>query len=312
MHIVTKRTILSFIAKLFDSLDLLSPVMIKAKILIQELWSLKLDWDNPLPNQITNKRIMFVRELTDINLISIPRWIGSSPDHHIQIHGFCDASQQAFSAAVYLRATDVKGDTNTILILSKTKVAPLKRLTIPRFELSGALSLTKLVSHLIDILDLKGVSVFLWTDSSITLTWIHGHASKWKDFVQNRVIYIQKTIPHAKWRFVPGIENSADIATRGVSPSQLANSTLWWEGPTWLSQSSDTWPVESHSIPTFREFRRASSSSNDSNILSEFTNLGFVGKIFRPQKTIAHHSYVHESRCIVQTVNYLDISINCL
>jgi len=112
-----------------------------------------------------------------------------------------------------------------MLIVSKTKVAPLKRLTIPRLELSGAVLLTKLISHILEVLDLNGVSVFLWTDSSVTLTWINGPASKWKDFVQKRVVYIQETLPQARWRFVSGKENSADIATRGVSPSQLNNFT---------------------------------------------------------------------------------------
>jgi len=250
IHAITKRTMLSVIAKLFDPLGFLSPIIIKAKILIQELWSQSLDWDDPLPNYISDKWITFLRELTDINLISIPRWIGNKPSHQIQLHGFCDASQQAFAASVYLRTTNVNTTPTTVLIVSKTKVAPIKRMTIPRLELSGAVLLTKLISHVIKVLDLNGVSLFLWTDSSITLTWINGPASKWKDFVQNRVVYIQETLPHASWRFVPGKDNPADIATRGVSPSQLNNLTYWWEGPTWLSQSPNNWPVELYNVST--------------------------------------------------------------
>lgn len=247
---ITKRTILSLIAKLFDPLGLLSPIIIKAKVLIQELWIQKVGWDDPLPIHINNKWINFVTELTDVNNINIPRWIGSSPNHNLQIHGFCDASQQAYAASVYLRSTNEKKEITTILILSKTKVAPLKRLTIPRLELTGAVLLTKIVSHVIEVLDLKNIPVFLWTDSSITLTWINTHASKWKDFVQNRVVYIQETLPQAKWNLVSGKENPADIATRGISPSQLINLTLWWEGPTWLSQPYNTWPVESCNVST--------------------------------------------------------------
>ncbi|XP_025269128.1 uncharacterized protein LOC112639446 [Camponotus floridanus] len=249
-HSITKRAVLSLIAKLFDPLGLLSPIIIKAKILIQELWTQRLDWDDPLPTQFADKWETFLSELSDINLIHIPRWIGSKPEQQIQIHGFCDASQQAFAASVYLRTTNAETKSTAMLIVSKTKVAPLKRLTIPRLELSGAVLLTKLVSHILSVLDLKGVSVFLWTDSSVTLTWINGSASKWTDFVHNRVVYIQETLLQARWRFVSGKENPADIATRGVSPSQLNKFTCWWEGPTWLSQSPDTWPVDSDTVST--------------------------------------------------------------
>lgn len=237
MEVITKRTVLSLIAKLFDPLGLLSPITIQAKMFIQQLWTHKTDWDDPLPTHLANQWIDFTKDLTDINFIKIPRWIGNQPGNHIEIHGFCDASQQAFAAAVYLKNMNEDGTINTVLILSKTKVAPLKRLTIPRLELSGAVLLTKLTAHVINVLDFKEMPVFLWTDSSITLTWINGHASRWKDFVQNRVVYIQETIPYAQWKFVPGKQNPTDIATRGVSSAHLSTFTPWWKGPAWLSHS---------------------------------------------------------------------------
>ncbi|XP_029163322.1 uncharacterized protein LOC114934776 [Nylanderia fulva] len=239
---ITKRTILSTIAKLFDPLGLLSPVIIKAKILIQELWINKLDWDALLPSTLANQWITFVEELEDLKFINIPRWLGIKSDNQVQLHGFCDASNQAFAAVIYLRTVNLEDQINVCLIATKTKVAPLKRLTIPRLELSGAVLLTKLTTHVRDVLNLKDVPIYLWTDSSITLTWIQNHPSRWKDFIQNRVVQIQETLPQAKWKFVPGKENPADFATRGLSPSKLASQTIWWKGPCWLSQSIDCWP----------------------------------------------------------------------
>jgi len=224
---ITKRTILSTIAKFFDPLGLLSPVIIKAKVLIQDLWIIKLEWDEPVPVPIADKWIAFVNELEDLKAITIPRWIGIKPGCQLQLHGFCDASTHALSALVYLRAINVEGEITTNLITTKTKVAPLKRLTIPRLELSGAVLLTKLTTHVLQVLDLKEVPVYMWTDSSITLTWINNHPSKWKDFIQNRVVHIQETLPQAKWKFIHGKENPADVATRGISPSQLATQTTW-------------------------------------------------------------------------------------
>lgn len=88
-------------------------------------------------------------------------------------------------------------------------------------ELAGAVLLTKLISQILKIIQHKEISVRLWTDSSITLTWIINHPSRWKDFVHNRVCYIQETLPQAIWGFVSGKENPADLATRGLTPARL-------------------------------------------------------------------------------------------
>jgi len=84
----------------------------------------------------------------------------------------------------------------------------------------------------------------LWTDSAITYTWINNHPSRWKEFVQNRVCFIQETLPQAIWCSVPGKENSADITTRGLSLAQLIEMSTWWTGPYWLSQHPSTFPNE--------------------------------------------------------------------
>jgi len=96
----------------------------------------------------------------------------------------------------------------------------------------------------------------MWTDSSITLTWINNHPSKWKDFIQNRVVHIQEALPQVKWKFVPRKENPSDIATRGMSLSQLATHTCWWKGPYWLSQSVDSWPDHSYKVPASENLER--------------------------------------------------------
>jgi len=220
--VITKRSILSTIAKLFDPLGFLSPVIIVGKLLIQELWSIKLSWDDSLPEHVTDKWIAFIESLQDTPKLTFPRWIGFANDREIEIQEFCDASQQAMAAVVYLRTTYDTTNISVNFVASKTKVAPLKRLTVPRLELSGAVLLTKLVSHLLHRLKWKNLRIILWTDSSITHT-LNNHPSRWKDFVYNRVCYIQETLPQAEWRFVPGTDNPADFATRGLTSSQLSD-----------------------------------------------------------------------------------------
>jgi len=245
---MTKRTILSTIAKVFDPLGLLAPVTITAKILIQELWSLKLGWDDSLPLPTSTKWIQFTNLFQDIPKLKFPRWISLTNERDFEIHGFCDASQRAICATVYIRSFNQKEKVTSHLICSKTKVAPLKKLTIPRLELSGAVLLTNLVSRVSQILRRNCVPIFLWTDSAVVYTWINNHPSRWKEFVHNRVCYIHETLPQAIWKFIPGMDNPADCATRGLSPAQLIKHTIWWSGPHWLLQPSANWPQEPQTV----------------------------------------------------------------
>jgi hypothetical protein len=146
------------------------------------------------------------------------------------------------AAVVYIRVTNQDSSSIVTLVCSKTKVAPLKRLTIPRLELSAAALLAKLVKRVQVTLELQKVPVFTWTDSSATLAWIKSNPMRWKEFVGNRVSLIQETLPEAHWKFISGKHNPADCASRGLSASQLIHHPLWWTGPGWLSQPPEFWP----------------------------------------------------------------------
>ncbi|XP_057338482.1 uncharacterized protein LOC130676347 [Microplitis mediator] len=236
---ITKRSILSETAQLFDSLGLISPVVIKAKILMQDLWLEKIGWDDSLSPQIIHRWKKFRDELPELLQLKIPRWLNISSDiSNIEIHGFSDASQHAIAAAVYIKTHHHLTPAKITLVCAKTRVAPLKRLTIPRLELSAALLLTELISHVQTTLNLQDVPVYLWTDSAVALAWIKQEPSKWKEFVKNRVQSIQQNLPAANWKFISGKQNPADCASRGLTPSYQ----LWWSGPTWLLEPSHQWP----------------------------------------------------------------------
>ncbi|XP_077275851.1 uncharacterized protein LOC143904791 [Temnothorax americanus] len=176
---ITKRTVMSTIAKFFDPMSFLSPVTIVGKIFVEELWSIKLEWDDPLPEKLIKKWRDFVNNLHNTPKFEFPKWIGWTASSLIKIYGYCDASQQAMAAIVFARVTSSKGKVIVCFIASKTKVASLKKLTIPRLELTAAVLLVKLVSHIIKVMDLGNIiPVFLRTDSEITLIWIKGHPSK--------------------------------------------------------------------------------------------------------------------------------------
>ncbi|XP_018358679.1 PREDICTED: uncharacterized protein LOC108758300 [Trachymyrmex cornetzi] len=278
---VTKRIILSTIARLFDPLGFLSPIIIRAKILMQEVWTLRLDWDDAVPATTTNRWLSLVNDLQNLSTLSFPRWIGLSSNQLLEIHGFSDASPHAYAAVVYSRLTSANGEVSTRLICSKTKVTPLKRMTIPRLELAGAALLAKLVKHILQILDQRPASVYLWTDSTVTLTWISNHPSRWKDFIHNRVCFIQESVPQARWNFFAGPENPADLATRGLSVKQLSEQELWWNGSIWLRESPQHWPErpinkESGKILDERPVKVAITcayQTEDWDLISRYSNL---------------------------------------
>ncbi|XP_028982670.1 uncharacterized protein LOC107048746 [Diachasma alloeum] len=247
---ITKRVVSSEIAQIFDPLGFIAPVVVQGKILLQDLWRLKLKWDDPLPDEYVQRWKTFRENLNDLDRVTVPRWLRISTETlNIQIHGFADASTVAMSAVVYIRTKTINDSTSTVLVCAKTKVAPLKRMTIPRLELTAALLLTQLVASTKKMLQLDQVDTYLWSDSSVALAWIRSHASRWKDFVHNRVVKIQETLPNATWRHVSGKENPADCASRGISPSQLEDHQLWWSGPEWINQDPEEWPQSSIDAP---------------------------------------------------------------
>ncbi|XP_046802094.1 uncharacterized protein LOC124418771 [Lucilia cuprina] len=186
------------------------------------------------------------------------------------------------AAVIYLRIITEFDSVSVHLIEAKTKVAPTKRQTIPRLELNAALILTKRVAHFKSILNLNHVSTHLWTDSSVALTWIKGHPSRWKDYVANRVLKIQDVLPHAKWHHIPGKCNPADCASRGIAVQQLIEHPLWWHGPLWLLNHSSSWPSADIKFGQY-QFRGKIISSNckHSASSSRRANLGPNQQIFK-------------------------------
>ncbi|XP_077280506.1 uncharacterized protein LOC143907537 [Temnothorax americanus] len=245
----TKRRVLSETARLFDPLGWLAPVVIRAKILIQSAWLQRLDWDDPLPAADADCWRLFLEELPLLSQLRVNRWLGSGDESAlVELHGFADASERGYAAAVYLRITR-GGSVALHLLAAKNKVAPVKLVTLPRLELTAAALLTSLACHTRSTLRLFAAPIFLWSDSKVTLHWIRGHASRWKTYVANRVAHIQQKLPDAQWQHVPGRDNPADCASRGITPGELLDHPLWWTGPAWLREDRSLWPSEDPAMP---------------------------------------------------------------
>ena len=183
------------------------------------------------------------------------------------LHGFGDASKGAYCAVVYL-CIESEDKYRTSLVAAKTRVAASTPMTIPRLELLAALILARLISAvreaLTQVIHIEEVSC--WTDSITVFHWIQSD-KEFKQFVQNRIEEIHKLTDVKSWRHCPGIENPADIGSRGCLASELVNSSLWWKGPAWLQSSPKNFPkfgtVSDEELPEecSREFKETERNS---------------------------------------------------
>lgn len=175
----TKRSILSFIARLYDPLGWATPIVITAKIIMQDLWLLKGGWDDPVTENLALQWQTYMSEFSQLSEFHIDRWTGQqSSNLGLELHGFADASSRAYAAAVYLRVQKSNNEVEIHLLIAKSKVAPLKTLSIPRLELCGAVLLTKLLVYARKALDLSHVPVYGWLDSTVAIAWIRQFPGK--------------------------------------------------------------------------------------------------------------------------------------
>ena len=135
---------------------------------------------------------------------------------------------------MYIRTTYTNHEPTCMLVTAKTRVAPLKQLSIPRLELCGATLLAKLITNVRTALDIPMHDVHAWCDSTIVLSWLDGNSKRYKTFVGNRIASILTDLPPTTWHHVPTQDNPADCASRGILPSELLPHSLWWNGPPWL------------------------------------------------------------------------------
>ncbi|GFW65450.1 integrase catalytic domain-containing protein [Trichonephila clavipes] len=195
----------------------------------------KISWDEILPPKLKEKWLIWCKELPLLDHFRIPRLVLDSTKDGvsdlIEIHTFCDASKLAYEAAAYVKVRK-QNEVLVNLITSKTRVAPLKAVTLHRIELLEALIAARLSSRVQKIIrKKKECKVFYWTDSEIVLFWIKGSSKRCKQFVANRVQEISKLTDPDSWFHCSGQDNPSDFLSRGISVDTLISNNKWWNGP---------------------------------------------------------------------------------
>lgn len=289
---LTKRLLLKIASKIYDPIGFITPFTLRPKILLQDIWTRKLKWDDPLPFDIIKDWTKWCEELEELSSFEIPRFYfkGANQNEEIQLHCFVDASNKAYGAILYIRYTDYEGRIQISFVCSKSRVSPLQKLTLPRLELLSAVIGSRLYEYVKKSLpDVKDCPVRFWSDSMIVLHWIRGNSRKLKTFVQNRVTEIRAKTDVSNWSHCPGSQNPADVLTRGENLRSLLDSETWWQGPNWLRESEDCWPRENQEINVIEndeEIKKSATFIVDAKT-EDIINIERFGNLTKPLRIIA-------------------------
>ena len=237
---LTRRSILSMISSVYDPLGLASPVLLAGRQILQQICKDKLDWDDPLPDSLKDQWKQWASDLIKPRHVSISRCLKPSDFGQaveVELHSFSDASLKGYGACCYLRQVNGNGQVHCALVMGKARVTPLKAITVPRLELTAAVTAARLSGFLTQELDLADVKTFYWTDSTVVLGYLNNDTSRFHTYVANRIQTIRDVSLPEQWNHVSTGQNPADLASHGCSVEELDTDSKWFRGPSFLSEA---------------------------------------------------------------------------
>ena len=239
----TRRGILSTVCSVYDLIGFVAPLMLQGKAILQELCGLNLDWDEPVPEEAKMKWERWRMELMKLQSIKIPRCY--KPSHFGQViraelHHFSDASVQGYGQCSYLRLEDEAHNVHCAFVMGKSRVAPLKPVTIPRLELTAAVCSVRISQQIHRELEYRIDEDFYWTDSKVVLGYLNNESKRFHVYVANRIQEIQDCTDKKQWRYIESKQNHTDEASRGMRARDLLDSR-WILGPDFLWSKDHTW-----------------------------------------------------------------------
>ncbi len=238
----TKAQLLSIVASIFDPLGLVAPITITGMMIFQQANRIKINWKQQLPQDLNSMMISWVESLLNISTLHFPRCIKPQAFDvgSVELHAFCDSSERAYGCCFYLRCINQFGAIHVSLLSGKSRLAPIKSISIPRLELQAAyLAATIEMNLKHELSDLSLSCTTFWSDSRIVLAYIKNTTRRFHVFVSNRVSSILSTSEASQWRHISGKENPADLLTRGMTVQNLPD--IWYTGPNFLMKHKSEW-----------------------------------------------------------------------
>ncbi|XP_058826161.1 uncharacterized protein LOC131686058 [Topomyia yanbarensis] len=245
--IPTKRELLRVVMSIYDPLGLVAAFVIHGKVIVQDVWRANVGWDETIPDEVFCRWEQWLTVLRNMENIKIPRCYFPGYDINsldsLELHIFVDASEQAFAAVAYFRMLD-RGRVRCALVSSKTKVAPLQPLSIPRLELLAAVLGARLRKSIEEGHSFKIKRTYFWTDSTTVRSWIKSDLRRYRPYVAFRVNEILSLSKVDEWRWVPTRLNVADEATKWGRGPSFEPASRWYKAPEYIHDENHEWPKD--------------------------------------------------------------------
>ena len=248
---LTRRIILSQIAALHDPIGLIPPFSLKAKLFMRKVVLAKeegediVPWDKPVSQELYAEAKNLFEEMLCVNEIAFPRCM--KPTDVVgepSLIVFTDGSMSGYGACAYIRWELGNGQCICRLIAAKGKICPMKQITIPKIELCGAVTGSRLCKSILSELTYSFEKVILLTDSQIVLGQLQKESFRFNTFVANRVAEVQNNTDPKQWYWIKSEENPADLVSRGCHPHELGVDSFWQRAPAFLCDPFEEWPIE--------------------------------------------------------------------
>ncbi|XP_055615272.1 uncharacterized protein LOC129761561 [Toxorhynchites rutilus septentrionalis] len=252
----TKREVLKTLMSIYDPMGLIANFLMHLKILLQDIWRSGIAWDDQIPSLLEDKWKLWIRILPNVKAVQIPRCyrhLTSSTDtNRVQLHMFVDSSEKGLAAVAYFRFEE-DGKIECALIGSKTRVAPLKYLSIPRLELQAAVVGARLADSIVKSHRLVIAKRFFWTDSRDVMCWLRSDHRRYSSFVASRIGELLETTDVAEWKWLSTRLNVADEGTKWQKLPDFNPTSRWYRGPSFLWEPENNWPVDNTDPGTTKE-----------------------------------------------------------
>ncbi|XP_071479017.1 uncharacterized protein [Diadema antillarum] len=270
----TRRGILSITSSLYDPLGFAAPFILVAKILLQDMCAKGLGWDEEVGDSECMRWQQWLEELPQLERITIDRCLKPTSEvSQYELHAFCDASMRGYAAAVYLRTTSTDGSIKCTFVMGKTRLCPLKTMTIPRLELSAAVLACSLMEVVKAELKLPISTTTYWTDSTSVLKYIRNESRRFHTFVANRITKIQSVSDPSEWRHVDTKSNPADDGSRGLQAREMTSDCRWICGPEFLQKPQECWPQPPTDLGENDDLAASGEVLNDPEVKKGLVNL---------------------------------------
>ena len=243
----TQKRMLSILSSIFDPLGFVSPLFLKGRMILQQLCEQNVKWDEPFDETGVKSQEYLKANTQKLCDIKIPRCLrkkGCMKIEHISLHYFSDESGTGYGVVVSIRSVRENSEIFCNTVTAKPRVAPLKFMSVPRFELTAAVLALKTAVQLREELDMEVHDKVFWTGSRVVLGYIQNTKKRFKTFVANCIYQIISHAGVLQWQCIATKENPADDCFRGLEMKQNKNLKKQCQGPEFLWGPQTAWCEE--------------------------------------------------------------------